>query len=342
MNRPLLAALLLGLSLASAPVSAQTSDADRATARALAIEGQDALEKSDFPTAADRFTRADALIHAPTLLLGLAHAQVGLGKLVTAQETYNRILREGVPPGSPPAFAKAVKDATRELDALAPRIPTVTIKVSGVSGVSDVSGVSVTLDGAPVPAAALGAKRPVDPGKHLIRAVAPGLSPSEISLTLKEGKHETLTLELKPAAAGAPPVATPSDTPPPAVTPPATSPPPAVAKPGSSTQKVLGIAALGLGGAGLILGGVTGVLALGKHKQLKDDCPGGVCPASAQSALDSYHLMGTLSTVGFIVGGVGAAGGAVLFLTAPSAKPAREATLVPVLGAGYLGVQGTF
>lgn len=49
MNRPLLAALLLGLSLASAPVSAQTSDADRATARALAIEGQDALEKSNSP-----------------------------------------------------------------------------------------------------------------------------------------------------------------------------------------------------------------------------------------------------------------------------------------------------
>lgn len=72
-----------------------------------------------------------------------------------------------------------MKDATRELDALAPRIPTVTIKVSGVSGVSDVSGVSVTLDGAPVPAAALGAKRPVDPGKHLIRAVAGPLASNQ-------------------------------------------------------------------------------------------------------------------------------------------------------------------
>ncbi|MEO7330652.1 MAG: hypothetical protein ABI193_18905 [Minicystis sp.] len=338
MNRPVIAALLLGVSLTPALASAQTSDADRATARNLASEGQDALEKNDFTTAADRFSRADALIHAPTLLLGLAHAQIGLGKLVTAQETYARIVREGVPPRSPPAFAKAVKDAARELDALGPRIPTVIIQVSGANGAS---GASVTLDGALVPSAALGVKRPVDPGKHTIRASAPGLSTSEVTLTLREGKSESVTLALTPASADTPPVAPPPHSAPPLVV--SGGAPPAVErKGGTSTQKILGVSALGLGGAGLILGGVTGLLALGKHKQLKKDCPGGVCPASAQPTLDDYHLMGTLSTVGFIVGGVGVAGGAVLFLTAPSTKPAKEATLVPVVGAGYLGVKGTF
>lgn len=335
MNRPLLAALFLGASLTPALSAAQTSDADRATARALANEGQEAIEKRDFTTAADRFTRADALIHAPTLLLGLAHAQVGLGKLVAAQETYNRILREGVPPKSPPAFAVAVKDAGRELDALVPRIPTVTIQVSGASNAV------VTLDGATVPGAALGVKRPTDPGKHVLRATAPGFAPSEIGLTLREGKSESITLELKPAGSSSPALVPPTAGTPPAATPP-TAPPPPTSKAGMSTQKILGLGALGLGGAGLILGGVTGGLALGKHGELADQCSGGVCPASAQSTLDGYHLMGTLSTVGFIVGGVGVAGGAVLFFTAPSAKAAKEATLVPVLGAGYLGAKGTF
>src|SRR6266542_5174969 len=92
-----------GLALAPVKASAEAPDADRTMARAMAEEGQDALERRDYRVAEDRFTRADALIHAPTLMLGLARAQAGLGKLVEAHESYQRILREGVKPGSPAA-----------------------------------------------------------------------------------------------------------------------------------------------------------------------------------------------------------------------------------------------
>ena len=78
------------------------SEADRATARELAREGQAAFDRGDFETAADRFARADALVHAPTLLLALARAQNKLNRLVQSYESYSRILREGVPEGSPP------------------------------------------------------------------------------------------------------------------------------------------------------------------------------------------------------------------------------------------------
>src|SRR5437899_40990 len=113
---------LAGLSLAAflfaGRVAAAPSDADRATARALALEGFHALDMKDFATAADRFSRADALVHAPTLLLGLARAEVGLGKLVAAGEVYNRLVREPLPPNAPQVFIDAVENGKTELGAL--------------------------------------------------------------------------------------------------------------------------------------------------------------------------------------------------------------------------------
>src|SRR5262245_43577648 len=115
--------LALAVVLFSPAAAAAPSEADRAAARTLAQQGQDALEAKDFATAADHFGRADALVHAPTLLLGLARAQVGLGKLATAHATYTRIVREGVPSDAKPVFVKALADARKELEALDARVP---------------------------------------------------------------------------------------------------------------------------------------------------------------------------------------------------------------------------
>ena len=105
------------------------------------------------------------------------------------------------------------------------------------------------------------------------------------------------------------------------------------------------MAALGLGGAGLALGAATGVVAMGKIDALKTACPTGKCPASAQPDIDSYHLMGALSTVGFTIGVVGGAAGAVLLILAPkssAAKPHKDATVEPLVGPGFLGARGSF
>jgi len=73
--------------------------------------GEAALAGKDYTTAADRYARADAIFHAPTLLLGLARAEVGLGRLVEAEETYRRIVAEGLPPKPTPAFVAALAAA---------------------------------------------------------------------------------------------------------------------------------------------------------------------------------------------------------------------------------------
>ena len=47
----------------------------------------------------------------------------GSTKLVEAQENYNRIIREGVAPGSPKSWSKAVDDANKEVGAISAAHP---------------------------------------------------------------------------------------------------------------------------------------------------------------------------------------------------------------------------
>jgi hypothetical protein len=320
--------------LVSAPAFAQ-SDADRATARALGQEGEAALQNKDYAAAEDRFRRADKLIHAPTLELGLARALVGLGKLVEAQETYNRIVREGVAPGAPAVFAKALQDAKKEVEAVSPRLGSVTITVKAGGG-GEVPNEQVTLDGVPVNTASLGVRRFIDPGAHVLQANGDGFKPGELRFNVAEGATAEAPLVLERGAA--PQVAA---APSPTGAAPEAAPGGATPNGGEATEPHKGLpgylpwVAFGIGGAGLILGGVTGGLAMGAHSTLAGECPGGVCPASKQSDVDSFHTLGLLSTIGFAVGGVGAATGIVLLLIAPkheSAPAAARLQVVPLVG----------
>jgi len=306
---------------------AEATPADRATARTLAQEGQQALESKNYAIAIDRFSRADTLVHAPTLLLGLARSQVALGKLVEAQESYNRIIREGVATTSPHSWAKAVEDANKEVATLPGRIPWVTITVLGPTNPE------VIIDSTPVPAASLGVKRPVNPGNHTIRVSAEGYVPGERSISLADGQSLTVNLELEQTVADASQVSRR-----------ATAGTDTITTGGSDTRRYVAYGALGLGGAGIIVGSITGALAIRKHSQLKNACGGSGCPAGQSGALDSYHTMTSLSTVSFIVGGVGAAAGAVLLLTQPTrpSQAARGAVVTPYIGISSVGVTGTF
>jgi hypothetical protein len=294
--------LLPAAAWAQAPVSA--SEADRTAARELATEGKAALERKDYSVAADRFARAGSLVHAPTLVLGLARAQAGLGKWIVATELYRGIVREGVARDAPPAFVRALKDAQTELDALDPRVPGVIIDVKGTARV-------VTLDGVVVPGAGLGVKHRVDPGRHVIRAEAGGQAPAEATVTVAEGKVETVTLALAPAL-----------------------------QDGPSLQRTLGFVAVGVGGAALLVGAITGGLAIAKHGDLAKACPDPhLC---TNSEISSYDTLGGVSTVAFVFGGALAVTSIVLLVTAPDAKPATEAAVVPVLGPGWVGAKGRF
>ena len=334
--------------LAPATAFAAISDADKATARELTIQGYDALKAKDWATAADRYGRAEKLFQAggdavpPTISLGVARAHAALGKLVSAQEHYSKITHEVVPPNASTQFLEAVQDAQRELPALAARVPAVIIIVKG----SDAP--KVMLDDAEVSAAALGVRRPADPGKHIVRATGVGVSPVETSVTLAEGKTETVTIELKPGPGGLPPAGAtppPSLPPGPGAPPGATPPPPEPADTSAPLRRTIGFVGIGVGGASLILGAVTGGLALSKHGTLATNCPNGHCAPNSTSTnqpiIDSYTLLGNISTAGFVLGGVFAATGIILVATAPKAA-AKTGMIMPVVGPGFTGLVGKF
>ena len=331
---------LLGIAAAlavSANAFAQTDD-EKATARALGQEGQAALDKGDAKTAEDRFHRAVMIFDAakavvpPTLILGYARGAAANKHFIAAEEAYNRMIRAGLPPGAPAPFVKALEDAKKEIDAVTPHIARVTINVTGCDSPS------VTLDGATVPSMMFGIKKPIDPGAHEIKASAVGCKASTSSFTVDDGKESTANVTLEKEASTnvttnpntnntntSNNTSNTSNTSSTSNTSTSTS-TSTTTEGGGSGLKVAGIVTLGVGGAGLILGAITGGLALGAHSDIANSCPDPKnCPASVQGKIDSYHTMGTISTIGFVAGGVLAVAGVVMFILAPSSKKTEKA-----------------
>ncbi len=323
-----LVAVCLGLVcalLVALPAWAEANEADRATARALALEGQAALQKKDYRTAADRFGRADSLVHAPTLVVDWASALQGLGRFVEAHEKYELVLREGLADSAPKSWARALEDAKKALDALKPRLAWVTVILK------DPPDATVKIDGVLVPPAAVGVKRAADPGFPEVTVSAPGYDAFKQTVTVGPGEEKSLevTLTKLPEVAPAPPVAS-ND----------------VYRPRqhSGTRRVVSYVLLGVGGAGLVAGGVTGGLALGTRADLKSECLGELCPSSSEKKIGTYHLLGTASAAAFGVGVAGLGAGLVLLLTEPKTEGTASAGLSvrPLIGLGTLGAEGTF
>lgn len=324
---------LTGSLLWAASALAEPSAADRATARSLAGEGYQALQAKDYSAAVDRFSRADALVHAPTLMIDWARSLVGMGKLVEAQERYEQIIREGVEPKAPKSWQRALTDAGNELAELKPRLAWVTITVAGSNDAH------VSIDGAPVPPAAIGVRRAVNPGERVVRVTASGFLPQKKDLDLSEGGDATadFTLEPDPDAQAA------------AAAPVAPVPPPA---PVAARKHTSSFVAFGIGGAGLIVGGITGAMALSKRSQLSNAChsstdcePTSVEEANTlRSTKSSYDSLGTVSGVGFAVGVVGVGAGVALWLLNrnPAPEPAQGLVVHPFLGIGSVGATGSF
>lgn len=199
----------LALALLASPSFAQ-SPQDRATARLAAEEADKKLAAKDYDGALDLFTKADALVPAPTLKLQIGRVQAQRGKLVEAQQILIDASRSAPTAGEPPSWAKAREDAAKEAAAIKARIPALEITVEGPPKDKPVK---VTIDGEAVNPATLGLPRATNPGQHTVRAEADGYQPAETTLALKEGDRTPLVLKLT-ATSGAAAVVVPPPPPP--------------------------------------------------------------------------------------------------------------------------------
>jgi hypothetical protein len=304
--------LTCGLLSFCAVATAQT-DEERAGARALADQGATAFEEGRWKDAVDLFTRAQSVIDAPPHLLYIARAQEKQGNLVQAMEAYIKATRTELKPGAPGAFREAKEDAATELDALMPRLPQVTVTVSGE--LSD--DVVVRVDGEPLAAAFVGVKRPANPGKHTYSAESATLEAPEVTIAVAERGEASVELVLRPKAAAAP-------APAPAPAPTEAPPPPAEARDtGSSGSNIPAYAALGVGAVGIGVG--TYFLldrgsATDDADALDNECRTvRVCDSSDATRLDTFEenaaSSGTYSIIGYSVGAVGVGLGLYMLLS---------------------------
>ncbi len=276
----------------------------------------------------------------------MGECKVDVGRLVDGTEDLQRVVKEDLAPGAPAAFGAAKTRAAAILKKALPRIAHLRVHVSAPAGTSP----NVTMDGSAYPDASLDGDRPVDPGTHNLAATADGMIKAETTVSLGDAESKSIDLKLVPDPNAAkptqiaPPVQQATEQPKPPADDDKKKPPP---PPPESPSHVPAYIAFGVGIVGVAVGSVTGVLALGKKSTLDTACgPSKSCPPTSQSDLDSAKTLGTISTVGFIVGGVGIAAGVVLFLTEGSSAPATATVgnvkITPDFGGNFIGAHGSF
>ncbi|MGC4068548.1 MAG: tetratricopeptide repeat protein [Polyangiaceae bacterium] len=300
------------------------TDSDKEAIRALSNEAAADFDAGRYDLAREKFARAYALAKVPRLAVWEARAAERLGRLVSAYELYRQAIRlERNELWIGDVQEQAQRDAERELQALVPRLAKVTIVVEG----AEPSQVEVKIDGESVPNALLGVARFVDPGAREIVGIHRGETLRRAA-TIVEGGQARVVLAFNPSgpAVSSQPVTTTGQNQSSAAKPVASASADSGSQSGDS-QRTWGWIGLGVGAAGVLTGAITGVIVASKYGELKSDCPERTCSDAESSRLDSYRSMRTVSTVGFIVGGVGTAVGLTLVLTSPTPSvPKRDAS----------------
>ena len=239
--------------LASPSASAQPVDAaTKSAARSVAEDALKLYDKGDYAGAYEKANRANDLVHAPTMALLTGRCLEKLGRWVEASEKYLEAANGTLEPNASAAQKSAQTEATKARSALLPRIPAVEFALDPPA-----PDAQVTLDGKSVPAAMVGIKRPIDPGKHNV-AVARGGESATQDFTLKEADSVRVILKAPKAAGAAYYPPPPGAQPPPGVMmypPGVTAPPPAMQR-RSTGLFVTGIVLMPVGALTAIVGGV--------------------------------------------------------------------------------------
>lgn len=305
---------------------------EEVAAQALFEEAKKLAAQGNYAKACPMFAESNRLDRGAGTLIHLGNCYEKNKQSASAWATYKE--------AASAAQALNRKDweslAKQRAAALEPKLAYLTVKVDPANEKAE-----ITRDGTPVAKATWGVALPIDAGAHTIDAKAPGFKPFTTSITIaKDGeKTEVSVPKLEEEPAAAPPA------PPPTVAPPPTTEPAPVDADkgtGKSSQRTIGFIVAGVGVAGLAVGAVTGLMAISKASDAKDACPeDGRCrSASAVDAADSARTLGLVSTIGFIAGGVGLAGGAALVFTAPSSPKKTAVRLMPSIGG--LTLAGSF
>jgi len=208
-----------------------------------------------------------------------------------------------------------------------------------ISGVDAGQVPEVTIDKEPLPAAVLNVPRKVNPGNHTITVKA-GTAEKTVDVNVTEKETKTVNIDLKEKPKEEPKVVKVDTSDP------------------SQTPKILMYGGFGLAAVGLGVGAVTGLMSMSQVDDIKGQCQEDKCPQSLASDIDDAKMLGNISTIAFVAAGVGVVIGVVGLVmsgsshgkesspapgTSAKARPVRPLVKTqPIIGAGYLGLGGTF
>jgi hypothetical protein len=354
-RRAILGAGCLWLCVASGARAARAQSGGDASdelagARATFAEALRDEEAKRFAAALEKFRRVRTVRDTAAVEYRIGTCYEGLGLGVDAYTAYREATKLGQ---DDPRSAEVVAASADRLHALDKHLASLTLSLPSEAP----SATEVRVDDRALPVASLQEPVVLEPGTHVVTAVAPGMTPSRSEIVLPEGAHVSLTIPMGPPA---PPP------PPPPVAPASTNPMPegdapaheADSLPGSAspsgTLRSAGwVAAVG-GGALLVGGGVVWALRESDIGKLHEACPNGMCRAgSDESDLTATRNRAlTEGPVAIALGAVGAlalvSGAYLLWETRKddraNTRGARKALVVPVLAqrGGGAAVVGEF
>lgn len=314
------AAVIFGLSW---PRSAHANDP--ATAQMLFEQARKLMAQDRYAEACPKLEESQKLDPAGGTLLHLAVCREREGRIATAWALYSDALSQA----KRDKRADRAKFAQERVDVLGPRLPKMLVRVAPAN--RTLPGFKLTRDDLAVGEAQWGESVPVDPGARVMKARADGRKAWTFKVDVPNHPNEVTVdvpeLEIDPHANDAAATA-------------------AAAKPDEKkrsvsyedatrgdTQRTLGLVAAGIGVAGIGVGAVFGLLSISKKNAADEQCRGpelNLCTQKGVDDGDAALQTGNVSTIAFIAGAALAAGGAVLYFTAPDA--ATPVAITPTFG----------
>jgi hypothetical protein len=307
----MLVAFVACASFVTPAARAQPADSDRlAAARALFAEALRDEEGGRFSDALQKFTRVREVRDTAPVEYRIGSCDEGLGKPAAAYAAY----RDAIALGQGDANSlEVVRGALDRLDALGPHVAQISLVLP--DGVP--SDTEVSIDDAPVARSAIARPVPVEPGLHVVTAVAAGATPFRSEISLPAGAQASVTVSLGAGGANAPADA------------------PRMAAGSTGGRRTAGFV---LTAAGTALAAAATVLLVMREDDiatLDRACPTGACPPGTNAgAIESTrHRALVEGPLAAAFGGAGAATvalGAYLVLSA-SANPGPPAAAVGLL-----------
>jgi hypothetical protein len=293
-NRWLWAAIAAAIAFAlAAPAGAQANKAAKQNEKKARASFNAAVEKfdaGDFEGAVGLFREAYTLNPSWKLLYNIGQCEAARKRYGEALDVFEQYLSEG--------GDEVPADRREEVIAELKRLR----EMVGMIEIAAPDGAAVLVDGVPRGAAPLPGRIRVAAGvDHAVRIELDGAV--LVDRSVRVGGGEELLVEAKPEPEAPAPVVAPA-------------PAPAPADDGIAERnrklRIAGWAAIGVGGAAVVAGVVTGALALSANRSVEDSCPGGECPAGQADEVDGRDRLARGTDVLLFAGAAIAATGVVL------------------------------